>query len=85
MGAVSRRPRRTTPRGRATAGAAPYGDDMTDETPERIDASITPDEVDGTPEGNPIAGVQIDEADKDKAVEPDDNAFEVDGPQVGHA
>jgi len=58
---------------------------MTDENPERINASTTPEGVDGTTEGNPVAGVEIDEAAKEEAVQPDDNAFEVDGPQVGHA
>ncbi|QCW49390.1 hypothetical protein FE634_01290 [Nocardioides dongxiaopingii] len=42
-------------------------------------------DVPGTEGGNPIAGVEIDEAEVEQAVEPDDNAFEVDGPQAGHA
>lgn len=58
---------------------------MTDVNPERIDAATTPEGVDGTTEGNPIAGVRIDEADLENAVEPDENALEVDGPQAGHA
>ena len=54
--------------------------------PERIDDDVTPDEeVPGVTSGNPIAGVEIDEQDLEDAVEPDDNAFEVDGPQAGHA
>ena len=53
--------------------------------PERIDASTTPEGVDGTREGNPIAGVQISEEDAENAVEPDDKALPLDGPQAGHA
>ena len=57
-------------------------------TPERIDAATTPGpEVDGTADGNPVAGVEMSEKQKDEAVKPDDAAFEVDGPQAsaGHA
>jgi hypothetical protein len=39
----------------------------------------------GTADGNPTQGVEIDEAEQAEAVVPDDNAFEVDGPQAGHA
>lgn len=52
--------------------------------PERIDDETTPEGVDGTREGNPIAGVGISEEEAERAVEPDDNAREVDGPQAGH-
>ncbi len=54
----------------------------------RIDDDTTPDDtVDGTAAGNPIAGVEADEADVEAAVEPDDKPFEVDGPEAsaGHA
>ncbi|RLV49636.1 hypothetical protein D9V37_06870 [Nocardioides mangrovicus] len=59
---------------------------MSEQQPERIDADITPDDsVDGTATGNPVAGVQIDEQEAERAVEPDDNsALEVDGPQQSH-
>ena len=39
----------------------------------------------GTASGNPVAGVEIDQADRDDAVEPDQGAMEVDGPATGHA
>lgn len=53
--------------------------------PERITDATTPEGVDGTTEGNPIAGVELDDAEHERAVEPDDRAFEVDGPATGHA
>ncbi len=53
--------------------------------PERIDDETTPEGVDGTREGNPIAGVEISEEEADRAVEPDDKAAPLDGPQAGHA
>lgn len=57
-----------------------------DLNPDRIDDPVTPDDsTDGTAAGDPVAGAKISEEAKDEAVEPDDNAFEVDGPQVGHA
>lgn len=39
----------------------------------------------GTAAGNPVAGLEIDAADADAAVEPDDRPQEVDGPATGHA
>jgi len=57
---------------------------MSDVNPTRITDDTTPEDVDGTTEGNPIAGVEIDEAEKERAVEPDDNAQEVDGPVQSH-
>jgi hypothetical protein len=56
--------------------------------PERSDADLTPDDdVEGTAQGAPTAGAEIDEAEAERAVEPDDGAFEVDGPEAsaGHA
>jgi len=64
---------------------------MSNPTPETPGNPIPDDEatdaVDGTRAGNPIAGVEIDEAEKERAVEPDDKPQEVDGPQAsgGHA
>ncbi len=61
---------------------------MTEEqiNPDRIDDDIqAPDGVSGTTDGSPIAGVELSEEEHDDSVEPDDNAFEVDGPQAGHA
>lgn len=57
---------------------------MTQENPERITDATTPEGVDGTTDGNPIAGVEIDEADLANAVEPSDDVQEVDGPQQSH-
>ncbi|GAA5144033.1 hypothetical protein GCM10023340_10860 [Nocardioides marinquilinus] len=56
--------------------------------PERIDADVTPGpEVEGTAAGAPTAGSEMGVAEHDEAVEPDDKAFEVDGPEAsaGHA
>lgn len=54
--------------------------------PVRADHEVNPETgVPGTAEGHPTDGVEIDEAEVDEAVTPDDNAFEVDGPQAGHA
>lgn len=54
--------------------------------PQNSDADLSATEsVPGTADGSPTEGVEITEAEHDQAVEPDDNAFEVDGPQVGHA
>ncbi len=39
----------------------------------------------GTAAGSPVEGAEITEEAAQDAVEPDDNAFEVDGPQAGHA
>ena len=39
----------------------------------------------GTASGNPVAGLEIDPADREEAVEPDQSAMEVDGPATGHA
>ncbi|MXG91812.1 hypothetical protein [Nocardioides flavescens] len=61
---------------------------MADEqtTPEqRIDDDTSTDDVPGTAAGDPVAGAEISEEDKERAVEPDDDALEVDGPQAGHA
>ena len=64
---------------------------MTNPTPETTGNPISDDEatseVDGTAAGNPIAGVEIDEAEAEHAVVPDDKPQEVDGPQAsgGHA
>ena len=57
---------------------------MTQENPERITDATTPEGVSGTTDGNPIAGAEIDEAELENAVEPDDNAQEVDGPTQSH-
>ena len=56
--------------------------------PDRIDDANTPDDTtDGTKDGDPIAGAKISDSEVEDAVEPDDNAFEVDGPSAsaGHA
>lgn len=53
--------------------------------PERIDDGVRDDDAPGVADADPIAGARIDEDDLDEAVVPDDNAFEVDGPQAGHA
>ena len=61
---------------------------MTEEqiNPDRIDdATSAPEGVAGTTEGAPTTGRELSEGEHDDAVEPDDNAFEVDGPQAGHA
>ena len=61
---------------------------MTEEqiNPTRIDDHLRPpDEVAGTTDGAPTAGRELSEDKHEEAVEPDDNAFEVDGPQAGHA
>ncbi|WP_323791153.1 hypothetical protein [Nocardioides sp.] len=61
---------------------------MTEEqiNPDRIDDDISaPEGVGGTTDGAPTAGREISEDKHEDAVEPDDNAFEVDGPQAGHA
>lgn len=56
-------------------------DDVTETGAEPISEQGT-----GTESGNPIAGVEMSDEDKEQAVEPDDNgAVEVDGPQAGHA
>lgn len=39
----------------------------------------------GTAAGNPVAGLEIDPSDREEAVEPSQDAMEVDGPTVGHA
>ena len=39
----------------------------------------------GTASGNPVAGVGISAADREDAVEPSQDAMEVDGPTAGHA
>ena len=41
--------------------------------------------TEGTAAGNPVAGLEIDAADRAEAVEPSQDVQEVDGPQVGHA
>ena len=54
--------------------------------PTRIDdATSAPEGVAGTTEGEPTAGRELPPEDHEEAVEPDNNAFEVDGPQAGHA
>ena len=61
---------------------------MTEEQPERITDVTTPgipDDAKGTAQGDPIAGVEIDPAEAEQAVEPDDDALEVDGPAQKHA
>lgn len=76
------------PWGEARHGLAIYSDGVSDDqiNPDRIDDDTQPTRaVDGTTEGNPIAGAEIDDEAHAEAVEPDDNAFEVDGPQAGHA
>lgn len=67
-----------------------YVRDMTSDENDkpRIDEDTTPDDsVTGTAAGDPIAGVEADEAEVEDAVEPDDQPFEVDGPEAsaGHA
>lgn len=60
--------------------------DQPGETPERIDADVTPDDAEGTTTGDPLAGVHISEEQAEEAVEPSDNdAIEVDGPPQKHA
>lgn len=93
-GGRDRRPRPATATGdRVLGGTVPVGaarrvEAMTDSP---ADTTSTPDdqgaeEQTGTSSGNPIAGVEISEEEKEHAVEPEDNsALEVDGPQVGHA
>ena len=39
----------------------------------------------GTASGNPVAGLEMDASDSEQAVEPSQDAMEVDGPTVGHA
>ncbi len=62
-----------------------------DETPRAdagpTDATGTDHEDAGTSGGDPIAGVRIDEAEAEHAVEPDSDAFEAEGPgaSAGHA
>lgn len=61
---------------------------MTEEqiNPDRIDDAVRPPAgVGGTTEGAPTAGREMAESEHEESVEPDDNAFEVDGPQAGHA
>lgn len=58
---------------------------MTTNEPERIDADVTPDDAEGTTSGDPIAGVRITEEEAERAVEPDDDVTEVDGPTQKHA
>jgi hypothetical protein len=41
--------------------------------------------TEGTASGNPVAGLEIDATDREEAVEPSQDAMEVDGPTVGHA
>jgi len=41
--------------------------------------------TEGTASGNPVAGLEIDATDRDEAVEPSQDAMEVDGRSVGHA
>lgn len=54
--------------------------------PQNSDADTTSEPAaPGTADGNPTEGVEIDETEQAEAVVPDDNAFEVDGPQAGHA
>lgn len=53
--------------------------------PDRADADLTSDGEEGTAAGNPIEGVEMSPEEQAKAVEPDDDALEVDGPQAGHA
>ena len=63
---------------RANDGGAPPRDaPASGEMPE--------EHTEGTAGGNPVAGVEIDQADRDDAVEPDQGAMEVDGPATGHA
>jgi hypothetical protein len=57
---------------------------MSDTNPERITDATTPEGVDGTTDGNPIAGAEISEEEHDRAVTPDDDVQEVDGPQQSH-
>lgn len=52
---------------------------------QRIDAATSTDDVPGTAAGDPVAGAEISEEERAHAVEPDDDALEVDGPQAGHA
>jgi hypothetical protein len=59
---------------------------MTEETfdPQNSHADITRESAaPGTAEGAPTQGVEIDEADLDEAVTPDDKS--IDGPPAGHA
>lgn len=57
-----------------------------DEQPERIDADVTPDRAAGTASDDPIAGVRMDEEQKEAAVVPEDNSItEVDGPPQKHS
>lgn len=41
--------------------------------------------TEGTASGNPVAGVEITDADREDSVEPSQDAMEVDGPATGHA
>ena len=55
-------------------------------TNEGTQSTETPDVLaGGTAAGSPVEGAEISEEDAANAVEPDDNAYEVDGPQAGHA
>ncbi len=55
-------------------------------TNEGTQSTETPDVLaGGTAAGSPVEGAEISEDAADNAVEPDDDAFEVDGPQAGHA
>lgn len=77
-----------TPKGEPSTLGLPYVGPMTEEqiNPDRIDDANQPaDDVAGTTDGVPTAGVELSEDEHDQSVEPDDNAFEVDGPQAGHA
>lgn len=52
---------------------------------QRIDADTHAGDAPGTAAGDPVAGAEISEDERAHAVEPDDDALEVDGPQAGHA
>ena len=41
--------------------------------------------TEGTASGNPVAGLEIADADLEDSVEPSQDAMEVDGPATGHA
>lgn len=61
---------------------------MTEEqiNPVRIDDDIKAGLEDaGTAGASPVDGLEMDEAQHDEAVEPDDKALDLDGPTPGHA